>query len=430
MKFCALMVAAGILALSALRAQEPDIVAPDVELNSGTDASASSAQILPPTTPDEADALEQSLYAGDQSVADAPVEPTAQSRPWKLNLHASAGSHYDNNIFISSSHNQSDLVTRLMAGGGITLGDYTARQDSYLTFDYAGIAELFGRHSNQDAYEQQSSFDGLLRFAHLTLGNDFEFQHMSDEDIELGTRTPRQTYADNFDARYDVDDKTYVEASGKVTITNYDIYLDSNDERGGLYFNYLLNPDLTIGLGAMGGVLNVQDSGSQTYEQLLSSVQVDATGKFTLKATAGVENRQREIGGNLITPVFEFTGAYNPFEGLGINITAFRRVLNSAYYTGYDYIATGVTVGLQYKLSSRFTLMLDTGWQCSDYQDIASSSTISRTDDYYFVHPGLRYTASAHCNVEIYYFGRKDSSTVGTSSFEDTQAGLTVNFTY
>jgi len=428
MRFLMIAASASLIAVSALttlRAQEDDPAVPSADLNSGSDA-----QIAPPTTPDEAAAFEKSVYGDDPASDDNLPGPVAQSRPWKLNLHASADSHYDDNIFISSAHKQSDLVTRLTAGGGITLGDYTTRQDNYLIADYTGIGEFLGRHTNQDAYEQNASFEGQVRFAHLTLHNDFVFQDLADEDVELGARARRQIYTDNFGARYDISDKTYAEVTSQVTIANYDLYLGSDDERGGLSFNYLLNPDVTIGLGGMGGILNVENSGSQTYEQLLSSFEIAATGKLTLKGAAGVEDRQLGNGGSLVSPVFELTGGYQPFEGFDLNLTAFRRILNSAYYTGYDFIATGVTAGLEYQLSPRFSLLLDAGWQSSDYRDAASGADLLRTDEYYFARPAVRYTVSSNCNVEIYYFHRNNSSTVNGSSFDNTQAGVALNFTY
>jgi len=430
---------ASLLAVSILcslrtsSAQDAAAVDPSVNLASGSDAGMqpdSPSQIAPPTTPDEAAALEQSLYGQDQAIADAAPEPDAQSRPWRFNLHASADSHYDDNIFISSAARQSDLVTRLTAGGGFTLGDYTAKQDNYLISDYTGIGELFGRHGYEDAYEQNASLDSQVRLAHLTLRGAFQFQDLADEDIEIGARTRRQIYTGNFSARYDISDKSYLEATDQVTIANYDLYLDSTDERGGLSFNYLPDPAFTIGIGAMGGILNVQDSGSQTYEQLLASSQVDVTSKFTLKASAGAEDRQFEDAGSITTPVFDLTGDYNPFDGLDLSLTAYRRVLNSAFYSGYDYIGTGVDAAVQYQFSSQFTLLLNGGYENSAYRAITTGAIISRADDYYYVRPALRYTASPWCNVEIYYFYRTDDSNVATSCFYDTQAGATLNFTY
>jgi hypothetical protein len=434
--FLSAIAATGLIAVSSfsgLRAQDAPAAGPSTDLTSGTETASgpgSPTDATAPTTPDAALALDQTLYGEDQATADAPPEPVTQTRPWKFNLHASLDSHYDDNVFISSVAKQSDIVTRLTAGGGFTVGDYTDKHDNYLISDYTGIGELFGRHSNQDAYEQNASIDSLVRLAHLTLHGSFQFQDLADEDIDVGTRTRRQIYTGNFGARYDISDKTYLELTDQVTIANYDLYLDSTDERGGLSFNYLPDPSLTIGLGAMAGILSVQDSGSQTYEQLLASLQVDLTSKLTLKASAGVEDRQLQTNGDLTTPIFDLAGDYKPLDGLDLTLTAYRRVLNSAFYSGYDYIATGVGVGAAYQFTPRFTLLLGGGYENTSYRSTTTGASISRKDDYFYARPALRYVGSEYWNIELYYYYRKDNSTLSTSTFEDTQTGAAVNFTY
>jgi hypothetical protein len=440
-----LLLALGALgSLCPLRAQDL-AVADDPSMDfttTGTDAPVELPQILPevppdapsqlaaPTTPDEASDLDQSLYGEDQMLADASPEPTAQGRPWKLNLHASVGSRYDDNIFITSTHPASDFVTRLTAGGGFTLGDYSDKKGDYLISDYTGIGEIFDRHGNEDAYEQNATLQGQAIFAHLTLQGNLQFQDLADEDIDIGARARRQIYTGDFTLRYDISDKTFLEATAQLTDANYDLYLDSNDERGGLSFNYLPDPTVIIGLGAMGGVLNVQDSGSQTYEQFLASTRINFTGKFTLKAGAGVEDRQLTDGGSFVTPVFQLAGDYSPTESTDLTLSAYRQVANSAYYSGADYIDTGVSAGARYDLSSRFSVLLGGGFDNTAYRDVATGARIARTDNYYFIRPGLRYTASPYCNVELYYIHRQDASTLATSSFTNNQVGVTLNFAF
>jgi hypothetical protein len=430
-KFSPILIAACLLSARPLRAQEQGGTEASAGMTSGSDGAISCpAQLAPPTTPDEAAALDQSAYGAEEALAEAPPEPDSETRPWTTHFHASVAARYDDNIFISAAHKKSDFVTQPTAGGGMALGDYTAKQFNYLVADYTGMGEIFERHSNEDAYEQTASIEGQARLARLTLKGDFQFQDLADEDIELGARARRQIYTGDLSARYDISDKTYVEATAQNTIANYDLYLDSHDERGGLSFNYLLNPDVTIGLGAMGGVLSVQDSGSQTYEQYLSSIQIAATGKFTGKASGGLEDRQLGNGGSFVTPVFELTGGYTPFEGLDLNLTGFRRVLNSAYYTGYDYISTGMSGGIEYKFSDRIAGAFDGGYENTNYRNIATGGSISRSDNYYFVRPALRYTPSRYWNVEVYSFYRTNASTVATSSFNNTQVGASINLTY
>jgi hypothetical protein len=355
---------------------------------------------------------------------DAPAEPAVQGRPWKINFHASAGIRHDDNIFGASADKRSDIVTTLTAGGGITLGDYTLRENNYLIADYTGIGEIFGRYAGEDAFEQLASIETQILLAHFTLHGAFHFQDLADENIDTNSRTRRQIYSFIGSARYDISDKTYLEATTQVTIANYDLYLDSNDERGGISFDYLPNPNVTTGIGVMAGVLNVQDSSSQTYEQLLASVQFDTTSKITLNASAGVEDRQASGANALVTPVFNLNADYKPIEGLDVTLTAFRQVENSAYYASSDYVSTGVDGGVQFELSSRFTLLLDAGYAHAGYR------SVSRTDDYFSIRPALRYTASSYCNIELYYSFRDNNSTLRTSAFDDTQFGITANLTY
>jgi hypothetical protein len=428
-KILTLITAACLFSLISLFAQDPDVVAQSVDLGSGSDTaldplpSVATGEIAPPTTPNAAAALDQTLYGEDQALDDAPAEPVAQSRPWNVNFHASADLRHDDNIFISADK-RSDIVTRFTAGLGITLGDYTVRENNYLIADYTGIGEVFGRYSGEDAYDQLASIETQVLLAQLTLHGDFRFQDVYEEDLDTSTRTRRQIYTASGSARYDISDKSYVEATTQVTFAHYDLYLGSNDERGGISFNYLPDPDVTAGIAADAGILNVQDSGSQTYEQLMGALQVDATGKLTFGAGAGLEDRQTAAGGGFITPVFNLAGDYKPFEGLDINLTASRSVENSAYYAGSDFVSTGLNAGVQFELSSCFTLLLDAGYENTAYR------RISRTDDYFSIRPALRYTACSYYYVEMYYSYRNDDSTVRTSSFDDSQIGITINLTY
>jgi hypothetical protein len=444
--------AATLLAFSALRAQDVDDAAalkaasntlsadPFADLaassDSGSvpavpmDAATAPANLSPPTTPDESESLDQTLYGEEQAIDDTPPQPTAQSRPWKVNLHASAESYYDDNIFISPTGRKSDFITLLSVGGGLILGDYTARQDDYLISDYTAIGEIFERHSDQDAFEQSGSVEGQLVMAQLILHGDFELQDTSDEDVDVGTRAERQIYTGNGSARYNISDKTFIEATAQFTVAHYELYIGSTDERGGISFNYLPDPDLTLGLGVMAGVLSVADSDSQTYQQLLASAQFAATGKCTLQASLGVEDRQTSDNNGLVTPVFQISGDYKPFDGLDFSIAAYRKVVNSAFYAGSDYIATGLSASALYELSDRFSLLFAAGYMNCDYRQVAVGANVSRDDNFAYVRPAFRYTASRYLNVELYYFYRNNASTVHTSSFNDTQAGLSVNVNF
>jgi hypothetical protein len=105
-------------------------------------------------------------------------------------------------------------------------------------------------------------------------------------------------------------------------------------------------------------------------------------------------------------------------------------MINSASYLGTDYIGTGIDFRAAYELSARFTLLLQAGYANDDYRDVASGSTVSRDDNYFYIRPGFRYTASPYCYLELYYFYRNNDSSINTASFNDMQIGMTVNVTF
>jgi hypothetical protein len=440
-KILVVITAVALLSVSTLLAQdmddaaEPGLPAKASSSDLATDSDnsllpTSPVEIAPPTTPEETESLDQRVYGEDQALTEAPPEPEAQSRPWKVNLHASDESYYDDNIFISPTGRQSDFINLLSLGAGLTVGDYTARENNYFTSDYTASGELFAKHTNQDAFEQNVSLEGQVKLAHFTFRADVQIQDTTEANIDIGSRVRSQTYTGHASARYDISEKTYIEATAQIIVSHYSSYIGSNDERGGIAFHYLPSPRVTVGIAAMGGVLNVAGAPSQTYEQILASFQMAATGKFTIDASAGVEDRQTSHNKGLITPVFDLTGAYKPFEGLDLTLAAFRRVVNSAFYAGADYIATGVSAGAEYQISSRFKLLLDAGFMNCDYRDVATGPGIARDDNYIFVRPALRYTASSYCDLELYYFYRDNGSTVNSFTFNDNQVGISVNFKF
>ncbi len=435
MKRLILMTAATFLALSSLRAQNADGEVPSADMDSGSDTSAlppvpATSDIAAPTTPQEASALEESLYGAEEEQNEAPASPEAQSRPWKLNYHAGVETRYDSNIFITSANRQHDVLTDIIAGAGVTLGDYTAQQGNFLITDYTGVGEFFGTHSSQDAYNQKGSANTQIVLGHLTLKASFSLEDAKEENIDIGARARSEFYIGNFSGRYDISDKDYLEATGQFTVANYQGYLDSDDELGGLSFDYLPDPSITVGLGATAGVLHVQDAPSQTYQQLLASLKVDVTDKFTMTASAGGEHRAASVNGDIYTPVFDLAGDYKPSEELDISLLAYRKLEGSASYVGSDFISTGVSASVRYDLSARFSLMLQGGYENDDYRAVSTGAGVTRNDNYLFVRPAFRYIASRNCSFDLYYFYRNNDSTLATSAFTDHQLGGDVNFSF
>src|SRR5207302_1895582 len=146
-----------------------------------------------------------------------------------------------------------------------------------------------------------------------------------------------------------------------------------------------------VGLGGTAGrdVLD-QANSDQTFEQANLRASYDVTGKVSASGSAGLEFRQFDTGSHdSVTPVFDLSASYKPFDGTSISIGASRGTQTSAGLSGQDYTSTQVQVTAQQRLLQRFILSFTAGYQNLDYFGALTHTVASREDNYYFIQPAI-----------------------------------------
>src|SRR5205823_4953526 len=145
-------------------------------------------------------------------------------------------------------------------------------------------------------------------------------------DIDVSERTKRRLYRTTTRAKYDLGDKTYLDADLQNRVADYVTHLSSTEWQTHFWFNYNWTQKVTVGTGISGGVLDVELSGEQTYEQALTRVTYAGTEKLSIEADGGVEFRQTNDNSNIVTPVFMLTATYRPFEATQLKLSASRHI--------------------------------------------------------------------------------------------------------
>ncbi len=183
-----------------------------------------------------------------------------------------------------------------------------------------------------------------------------------------------------------------------------------------------------MGLGAAIGDLEVEDEGSETYQQVLLRAQYRATEKMSVVCAGGVEFRQGRDDDDEVTPVFSLGLRYAPAEGTVVTLEASRRIENSALEAGRDYLLTGVTAGVRHFLWRGIYLTLDAGYHHADYTEPVAGG--AREDSYFFVRPGVLYNFASWASAQIVYLHRENDSTRDSFSFANNQVEIQVSFTF
>lgn len=373
-----------------------------------------------------------------QPVADTP-------RRFHYVLSATVRGVYDDNVFISTSNPTSDYYFVLEPSIYIALGGGGAESVNSLSLTYRPSVFLFIDNDQNNAIQHVIRLQGNHVFGHLSMSLSQDVQILDGQDlnsitdptghqanIDVGARSKHQIYTTGLGASYDLTGKLSLSLGGALLADQYETLISSQSLSGNMYLNYSYSEKLIVGLGGSGGYNTTDNSFSdQTFEQINLRMSYNATGKISLSGSVGVEFRQSESQSDTeISPVFDLSASYHPFDGTVISLIGSRRTQNSAVLAGQDFSETTISASVTQRFMQRFTLTFAVGYTNSDYFSVVDGFSATRTDDYFYVEPAVDANITRYWTIGAYFLHREDSSSVSFFSFNDNQVGLRSTVTF
>jgi hypothetical protein len=388
------------------------------------------------------DAVGQSLQAqrDSQALIGGPVSESVRRFHYELTIDVAE--IYDDNLTLASNNRIHDFYTRIGPALTLGFGDTIVREENFLELYYEPDFLVFADHSNFDAVEHVAHLAGQYRFARLTVGvvENIQLAETGDSqlpgytgtivngvNIDTGGRRRINTYATHLVAAYDLTGKTSLSAAGDYTLIDYPGGLtNSHRISGNLFLNYQYSPKLVVGVGSTAGrdVLD-QANSNQTFEQANLRGSYAVTAKLNASGLVGLEFRQFDTGSRgSVTPVFDLSATYKPFDGTSISIDASRATQTSAVLLGQDYTSTQVQVTAKQRLLRRFGLSFTAGYQNLGYIDALTHTVASREDNYYFIQPTIDVRITNFWFAGAFLVYRQNTSTFSNFGFNDMQVGI------
>ena len=388
------------------------------------------------------DAVGQSLQAqrDSQALIGGPVSESVRRFHYELTIDVAE--IYDDNLTLASKNRIHDFYTRIGPALTLGFGDTIVREENFLELYYEPDFLIFADHSNFDAIEHVAHLAGQYRFSRLTVGvlENIQLAETGDSqlpgytgtivngvNIDTGGRRRINTYATHLVTAYDLTGKTFLSAAGDYTLINYPGGLtDSQRISGNLFLNYQYSPKLVVGVGSTAGRdLLVQANSNQTFEQANLRSSYAVTAKLNASGLVGLEFRQFDTGSHdSVTPVFDLSATYKPFDGTSINVDASRATQTSAVLLGQDYTSTQVQVTAKQRLLQRFALSFTAGYQNLGYIDALTHTVASRQDNYYFIQPTIDARITKFWFAGAFLVYRQNTSTFSNFGFNDMQVGI------
>ncbi len=366
------------------------------------------------------------------------VEEAGTSGPRKLfsntkfETYALVGVTYDDNILpTTTAPKEDDVITTLVGGARLSLGDFADRVNTFLIVSYTGTGEIFAKHDEENAYDQDALLDIFYHAHELTVGSQSVFQVRHDATADLGERVGRSIYGEDVALKYHRNDLTTLSSDLHYEYDDYDTDTNTSNLTVGLAVDYALTAKLALGLGAVFGRLTASGGLEQYSEQAQLRLGYQIREKEAVTASVGLEYRER--GGNAddaVTPVFAITANWAPFLDSTVTLEGHRQTEASGSIIGEDFVDTGVGLGLRQNLFQRAYTQLDVGYQNADYENVTEKGSPPRNDNYFTLRGTVGYHFTKWLQVSAFYEHREDLSTRSNFSFTTNRAGIEVGLTY
>ena len=360
---------------------------------------------------------------------------------------------YDDNIFISPTHRQSDYYTTVVAGLAVgwgqfrdqltPLGSFQERYDEandpdfdtrqFFFASYAPGYTFFAKHPSEDTLDQNASIGARGIFGDLTVNATGAYKLFSEGVAEVGNRVRQSQIGAEVDSIYQFSARTSGEADLSVITHHYDqnFYVNSDEWIDRNYLSYQLFPKTNIAGGVTLGYVNVDKGSNQTYEQALGRIIYDAGSKLTANLFGGIEYRQFVDGGASVTnPVFDLELAYAPFQDTNINLNASRVVANSAEYAGQNDVGTSVSLTISQAIYEKLTLSVQGSYENYDYGAGGGVGGVQRTDNAIRLELAAAFHVTKFLAVNLAYDYWHNDSNLSQFTFDDNRVSLDLDLLF
>lgn len=394
------------------------------------------------------------MIAGMAGVSAQDAAPLFKIGSVDVRPHAAYSIVYDDNIFLEHKSKTTggigqpgrdhDWVHTFTPGLRLNAGDAGARQSAYFDANYDAVFTEFTHHSGSDALDHNVSVALGGKLNRLSVAVEQKLQSQSDASqatLAANGRVKRKTWDTKVNTDYEVSEKTSTSLNLDQTIGDYNAPLvDSVDRSATLWLDYQVLPKVKAGIGAGIGYLQVDgtaanhNANSAYYN---GQVRLDwkATEKLSINASGGVEYRNIQERGakDPVGGIFSLGADWKAGEQTVVSLTASRgNKVSNALGAALDQ-ATTFTASVRHGLWEGFAATLDGGYAMDHYKATSSSATVPlRTDNYFFVKPGLSYRFAERAEAKVFYQYRRNDADLplNANDFYNTQVGLEVSYRF
>lgn len=390
-----------------------------------------SASIATPVQAQEVStAINDRVESGDGSMPALPAVDGPEKTSG-LDIGAIISAAYDDNIFLSRTKPESDMVYRVAPAVAYTHGDPEEGEGGFIKFAYRPTGVVYADNKDDNRIDHQAAIMAGWRGKVTKLTYTGTGEKLGDAVADTGRPTDRFAFENEIRGAWIPREKITLEAAVGNSKTDYadPEFFDSRKTYGEVAVRYAYSPKTEVGLAYQAGRFKVEGADKQTTQQITATIAWQPREKIRVTVEAGGEQRKTENGTD-INPVAEGRVEWQPRKGTSLYLAGYQREEASAFYVGQNYSVKGFTAGVSQRLGGNWTARLEGGREGTSYTQVAGSGTGGRKDRIWFMKPALEYKITDDFDISLFYRVSDNSSTDDDFGYDQKMAGIELNYKF
>lgn len=335
---------------------------------------------------------------------------------------------YDDNVFLSNTNKQSDLVTRVNAGVELEFGSPDTPNAARLQF----AQNWFFYHNRSDYDAKHWSFRGNADYVgsrgSVSVAASMTPQSSNTRDEQgLGGITQSVTYNASITGTYNFTGKTRL--NGGITYTTTEYASEGYSNQATVTVPVRVLYEVTAKTDVRAGytyratfIKDFPDQNSQDHTVTIGTTR-EITSMITGDIQIGLTHRQLSSGeSGTIVPI---DGTLSWVATPRVVFTAFvHRDLGNSVLAGNTYLQTLIGLNMGYNIAERWNAGAGLQYEIAEYYNS------ERVDNYWSGNLDLSYTPSRFVSMSAGYEYRLNESTVDLAEFDNNQLTFQLNARY
>ena len=385
------------------------------------------AQYILAPGPQSPDPTPTAMRQANEMDVFAATVPQTESQPfqWKdltLRPHAYYQFLYADGLQFSTNQTAHSIIHDISPGALLEIG-------RHWSLDYTPLWTIYSNHRFSDTFGQTARLMGGTTYNDWILGLSQSYAETDTPSAVTASQTRTETFATAINGSYTMNSKMSLDLALNQNFVSANQFSSYKEWSTQDWLNYQFRPRLNAAVGVGGGYDDEEIGPDMTFQQAQGRVNWRATDKISFQLHGGVEIRQFVSGGlaPLVTPIFDATIQYQPFEQTRISISGSRTVASS-FLQNQVTETTGVSAGLNQRLLGKLSLDLSGGYQLVKYVNTGGSNR--GEDNFYSFNVRLSRVFLKRGTIAVLYQISKDDSSQPGYSFTSHQVGFQVGYSF